>query len=103
MKKFYLNVATRLIILSNLPEKDNIINMITSRNIRNKINFSSEEIEKLKLKNDNNRITWLPENKLFEVEFSETEINLLKDIINKLDTSKNITDNLIDFIENLNN
>lgn len=57
MKKFYLNVATRLIILSNLPEKDNIINMITSRNIRNKINFSSEEIEKLKLKNDNNRIT----------------------------------------------
>lgn len=103
MKKFYLNVATRLIILSNLPEKDNIINMITSRNIRNKINFSSEEIEKLKLKNDNNRITWLPENKLFEVEFSETEINLLKDIINKLDTNKNITDNLIDFIENLNN
>lgn len=103
MKKFYLNVATRLIILSNLPEKDNIINMITSRNIRNKINFSSEEIEKLKLKNNNNRITWLPENKLFEVEFSETEINLLKDIINKLDTNKNITDNLIDFIENLNN
>lgn len=68
--KFNLNVATRLMLLMNLPEQGSVIEMISKRNIRKKIDFSSE-------------------------------INLLKSLIDKLDKSGLITDNILDFIEKI--
>lgn len=40
--KFNLNVATRLMLLMNLPEQGSVIEMISKRNIRKKIDFSSD-------------------------------------------------------------
>lgn len=55
--KFNLNVATRLMLLMNLPEQGSVIEMISKRNIRKKIDFSSEELEDLNIKNEDDRIT----------------------------------------------
>lgn len=55
--KFNLNVATRLMLLMNLPEQGSVIEMISKRNIRKKIDFSSEELEDLNIKNEDGRIT----------------------------------------------
>lgn len=45
MKKLKLNIATRLILLVNLPEQGSVVDMISKRNVRRKIDFSSEEME----------------------------------------------------------
>lgn len=37
--KFNLNVATRLMLLMNLPEQGSVIEMISKRNIRKKLTF----------------------------------------------------------------
>lgn len=55
--KFNLNVATRLMLLMNLPEQGSVIEMISKRNISKKIDFSSEELEDLNIKNEDGRIT----------------------------------------------
>ena len=99
--KFNLNVATRLMLLMNLPEQGSVIEMISKRNIRKKIDFSSEELEDLNIKSEDGRITWSSEAPLIEVEFTDNEINLLKSLIDKLDKSGLITDNILDFIEKI--
>lgn len=98
-----LNVATRLIILMNLPEQGTVIEMISKRNIRRKIDFSSEEMEKIHLKTVNNRISWDLNADTINVNFSDSELKFLKSIIDKIDKAGQITDNLLDFIEELNN
>lgn len=42
--QFKLNVATRLMLLMNLPEQGSVVDMISKRNVRKKIDFSSEEV-----------------------------------------------------------
>lgn len=84
--KFNLNVATRLMLLMNLPEQGSVIEMISKRNIRKK---------------EDGRITWSSEAPSIEVEFTDNEINLLKSLIDKLDKSGLITDNILDFIEKI--
>ena len=39
MKKIDLNVATRLMLLMNLPEQGSVTEMISKRNVRKKIIF----------------------------------------------------------------
>ena len=56
MHKFKLNVATRLVLLMNLPEQGSVIEMISKRNIRNKIDFSSKELEDDNIRNENGKI-----------------------------------------------
>jgi hypothetical protein len=56
IRKFKLNVATRLVLLMNLPEQGSVIEMISKRNIRNKIDFSSKELEDDNIRNENGKI-----------------------------------------------
>lgn len=53
---FNLNVLVRLMLLNNLPEQGNLEKIINKRNIRNKITFSSEEMDKLNLKTNEHGI-----------------------------------------------
>lgn len=98
-KKISVNVATRLMLLMNLPEQGSVTEMILKRNVRKKIDFSSEEVEALKMKNEDGRIMWSPEKELLTVEFTDSEIEFLKSIIEKLDKAGSITDNILDFVE----
>lgn len=99
MKKIDLNVATRLMLLMNFPEQGSVTEMISKRNVRKKIDFSSEEVEVLKIENKDGRIVWSPEKELLTVEFTDSEIGFLKSIIEKLDKAGSITDNILDFVE----
>lgn len=101
--KFKLNVATRLMLLIKLPEQGSVVEMITKRNIRKKIDFSSEEMEELKINSNDGKITWYNEKEPIEVTFNTDEINLIKQIIKILDESGLVTDNILDFIEDIQN
>lgn len=96
-KSFNLNVATRLMLLMHLPEQGSVIEMITIRNIRKKIDFSSQEMEDCQIKNENGRIVWSNNSRTIDVNFTNGEIDFLKKIINNLDKQGLITDNILDF------
>ena len=100
--QFKLNVATRLMLLMNLPEQGSVVDMISKRNVRKKIDFSSEEVEKLSIKNDDGRLTWNNETEPINVNFTESEVVFLKKIIDKLDQEGYITDSILDFVELIN-
>lgn len=55
-KNFNLNVATRLMLLMNLPEQGSVTEMISKRNVRKKIDFSSQEFDDYGIKNEEGRI-----------------------------------------------
>ena len=98
-----MNVATRLVILINLPEHGSVVEMISKRNIIKKVDFTSEEVESLKFKNEDGKIFWTNEIKPIDVEFNNEEINFLKNIINQLDKDGNITDSILDFAAEIQN
>ena len=98
-----MNVASRLIILINLPEQGSVVEMISKRNITKKIDFTSEEVETLKFKNEDGKISWSNETDPIDVEFNNDEIALLKNIINQLDKNSNITDSILDFAAEIQN
>lgn len=96
-KMFKLTTAVRLMLLMNLPDQGSVVDMITKRNISKKIDFSSEEMERLKITSKDGKISWAHNEDPKEVEFTENEISFIKTIIEKLDSSQNITDNILDF------
>ena len=98
-----MNVASRLIILINLPEQGSVVEMISKRNITKKIDFTSEEVELLKFKNEDGKISWSNEIDSIDVEFNNDEITLLKTIISVLDKNGNITDSILDFAAEIQN
>ena len=98
-----MNVATRLAILTNLPEQGSVLEMISARNIRKKIDFSSEEIASLNLKEADGKISWTPNVEDIEVEFNDSETEFLRTVINIMDQKHVITDNILDFVELIQN
>lgn len=95
---FQLNVATRLMLLMNMPEQGSVVDMINKRNVKSKIDFSSEEMNQLKMRNEDGKIIWENEIEAKSVEFIDSEIEFLKSIIKKLDETGQITDNILDFV-----
>lgn len=98
MKSLTLNVMSRLIILNNLPEQGSVVEMVAKRNIIKKVDFTSEELDQLKFETSNDRLIWQG-NIVVEIEFSDSEISLLKTVVDKLDASGSITDATLDFAE----
>jgi hypothetical protein len=96
-----LNVLTRLVLLNNLPEQGNMEAMINKRNVRNKIIFNSEELDKLKLETTDNGVRWVPIDPV-DVNFTDTEIMFIKNIIDDLDSKNLISEDLVDFIIEIN-
>lgn len=84
-------------LLNNLPEQGSIEKMINKRNIRNKISFSSEELDKLELKTNEQGIAWKPIDDI-EVEFTNTEIKFVYEVIESISEKGLISEGILDFI-----
>lgn len=97
---FKLNVITRLLLFNNMPENGSIEEMINKRNVRDKITFSSEELDKLQLKTNENGITFQPIDDL-EVEFTNTEIKFLNDVMEKISEKGLFVEASLDFVLDL--
>lgn len=96
-----MNIATRLAILTNLPEQGSVLEMISKRNVRKKIDFSSEEINALNLKEADGRISWTPGVEDKEIEFNDSEKEFLRTVVKIMDDKHVITDNILDFVEEI--
>lgn len=92
-----LSVKERFLIPRVLPTKGNITNQTLVRDIANKVGFSSKEKKKFGIKSEKGRVTWEEKKaKETEVEFTFTEVQLLKDTVKNLDKKEEVTPNLLD-------
>jgi len=89
-----LNVKERLLINQFLPEKGGITTMILMKGIKEKVQISSDEANKIGLTDTGNgRIVWdVKKAKDKDVQFNESEIKLLKKGVETLDKAERITE-----------
>ena len=83
-----------------MPENGSIEEMINKYNVRDKITFSSEELDKLQLKTNENGITFQHIDDL-EVEFTNTEIKFLNDVMEKISEKGLFVEASLDFVLDL--
>jgi hypothetical protein len=95
--KLALTIKERLLVPQLYPREAGLTDQTIVRDIARKVNLSQEEQKKVGLKTMPNGFTWdNKKEKVIEVEFTDAEINLLKDRINKLDQEKKITQQLVE-------
>lgn len=105
MKKLSLNLSGRMMLLNSIPSKGKLQVMVAARGLTEKLQLTSEEIDKFKIReedvNGSPIIRWdakiEKEHGPFEYEFNtESERQVLIDIMKNLDEAGNITPDLID-------
>lgn len=96
MKKLTLSVPERAIIPGLLPAKGGRILMVISNSIKEKIQFSLEEIREFNLKDlPEGGISYHVNSRSVEFEFTEEQAVVLKDIDKRLDETGEITESLL--------
>jgi hypothetical protein len=93
-----LTVKDRLNFAALYPEKGNILQQILVKGIVEKVSVTPKEAEEIELKVNGNQVMWnLEKAKTHDkkVEFSEAELNLLKEQVKLLDTRGEINQNIL--------
>jgi len=95
--KLALTVRDRLLIGQLYPKEAGLTEQTVVRDISRKVEISQAEQKKIGLKPMPQGFTWdEKKEKVLQVELTETELNLLKDQVTKLDTDKKITQPLVE-------
>lgn len=91
-----LSVKERLNVTNICPAKGNILTQTIVRDILEKVKFSQEELEKIKMVEVGNSVKWDSDlARDTEVSFTEPELRVLRDEITNMDKNKEITQNLL--------
>jgi hypothetical protein len=94
-----LNIKQRVLLISILPEKGNRLEMTAVRAIRKKLDFSTEEIKKNQISEDeSNNVTWKVDTSK-DIKLEASELVILKKRLTEFDQEGNIDDNLLDLFE----
>ena len=100
--KVDLSVIERLSLEGFLPEQSSMQDMILKRDIVEKVRLTQEEITEIELKQVDNGIEFKQEkSKDKAIDFTELEINLLKDGVKKADSEKKVTLQTLSLVQKL--
>lgn len=92
-----LTIKNRMLINELYPKESNLISQILVKDINEKINITQKDIKKYEIKSNQNSLTWNTEkDKGLEVDFTDKEIELLKEQVEKLDKENKITQDNLD-------
>lgn len=92
-----LNIADRINLINIFPAESGMVQQILVKDIAKKVEFTQDEIKEVNLVQKDGMITWTPEKaKDKEVEFTEMELNFLRECVDTLDKNKKISQQLID-------
>ena len=92
-----LTLKERILIQQIIPQKGNMLEMMTVKSIAKKIEVTEEESKKFEITQKGNGIVWNKKGTeaKFKIDFSEVELKVLKDAVTDLNNKKEITlDNL---------
>lgn len=97
-----LSVTERIILPGLLPEQGSMVNMLLAKHIREKIEFTSVEIENFSLKgkeqeDGSTSFKWDPQKAIdVEFHFEKSEVDFLKEQVDRLDKEGNVTSQNLD-------
>ena len=93
-----LTLKERLVLPRLYPQKGNLLSQITIRDINEKIKVDKIEVKKVSLKsNPKGGLTWDSKKaKDKTIDFTEVELNFLKDQVTRLDKEENVTPDILD-------
>jgi len=92
-----LTVKERLLISQIYPEKSSLTDQTIVRDIMRKLEITQDEQTEIEFKAMPQGFTWNQEKeKVLPVEFTEAEINLLKNQVNNLDKEQKVTQQLVE-------
>jgi hypothetical protein len=88
-----LDILQRIIALSVLPKEGNLIEIKIIKNLKEKIGFNEDEVNRFKLKAEGEKYTWdLREDKGAEFEITEGEAKLITKGLKELDNQNKLTE-----------
>jgi len=94
-----LSIKERIVITQLYPNQGNLISQTLVRDIDKKIRITQEEMKEIdfNVREDGNSYVWNNEKaKEKEIEFTKSEIDLLKKEVEKLDKENKITQSMLD-------
>lgn len=95
-----LNVKDRICLLQLLPTQASFEHLLLCKDIQSKVDFSKEEREEFDFKSQNNQLVWKNE-KDKEIEFSSSEKDYLKNLINEKSSKKELMLEMLDTYQKL--
>ncbi len=92
-----LTVKERLIISVLYPQQSDILTQVLVKDLQRKLDFTQEELKEINFRVEGHFQRWDKEKaKDLEVVFTEAELKLLKESVDKLDKEKKVTPELLD-------
>lgn len=92
-----LTVKDRLVLPSLYPEKGDIKTQVLVRDIKQKVEFTQDEVVSMNLRQEGQAYLW-DGNPEMEVDFTEAEIELLKAQAERLSDQGDITQDNLDLV-----
>lgn len=96
-----LNAFERLILVNNLPQQGNYLSLVATKELGEKIGFSTEEIAKIKLKVEP-KVEWDFETYgeyVLEFDLNEAHCKVIKTILEKMDSENRLIGPLMPLCE----
>lgn len=87
-----------------IPEKGNMLEVIASKALVEKISLTAEEIQDLEIKNENEQIFWSAEKErayVFSIELTDLQKTILKKIATDLDEKGEVNLQNLDLLQKL--
>lgn len=92
-----LSVKDRILFPSLYPQKGSLVEQLLIKDIDSKVSLKQKEITEIKLRDENGKITWEDKKaKVLDVSFTAPEVDFLKSQVDRLDSAKEITRDIID-------
>lgn len=92
-----LDILNRLNMVRLFPKTGGILQQSLVKEIAKKVELSIEEVTQIELKQIEDQITWNPKKDFEkEVDFTETEMTLLKEQVEVMDKEQRVTQDILD-------
>lgn len=86
-----LTLLDRVLLLNTLPVKDSFERLVLRKDVLAKVEPNQEEIEKYKIQSVGAQVKWEPSEDIFDISFTEAEVNYVREILRELSTQKQLT------------
>ena len=95
-----LRIKERITLLNLLPSQGNITSMTIKYDLKEKIKITQEEIVGMELQESDGLIKWNDSKDLGkDIEFTELELKMIKDILKELDEKKQLNDDTFNLLK----
>lgn len=97
---YKLTLTDRIVLLGILKTEANYTTLIINKDIKKKVQITQDELVKYKFKNlSDGNVAWEETGEIFDIEFTDLEINEIKNNLNKLEQDNKLTESHIGLYE----